>query len=280
MASVDRILKSLDRLPALPLAVTQLIGNLCGGADDPNAEPTERIVMSDSALSTAVLRLANSAAYGFQVPANSIAESLQRIGENQLLKIALSHASQETLGGPLEEYGLDAGDSWLGALAGALAAEEIAKTTRLADPNVAFTAGLLRDIGKLAMGMVVTPIEVQELMCVGAGDVMQREQQAFGFDHAQVGAALGRSWGLPVEVLHSIRFHHAAPTGDLADPLFDIVHCGDGLAMMLGYGVGYDGLAYNLGPDSQRLLGLDQERLESLLVKVRLRLREFLTEED
>ena len=109
---------------------------------------------------------------------------------------------------------------------------------------------------------------------------MRREQKAFGFDHAQVGAALARSWGLPVELLHSIRFHHAAPKDDLSNPLYDIVHCGDGLAMMLGYGVGYDGLSYSLGPDSKRLLGLDQGRLESLLVKVRLRLREFLTEED
>jgi len=280
MASVDQLLKNLDHLPALPLAVTQLIGNLCSAKDDPKAEPTERIVMRDSALATAVLRLANSAVLGFQVPANTISESLNRIGENQLLKIALSHASQGTLGEPVVGYGLEEGDAWLGALAGALAAEEIAKVTRLADPNLAFTAGLLRDIGKLAMGLVVTPEEVEELMCVGATDVMRREQRAFGFDHAQIGAALGRSWGLPTELLHAIRFHHAVPNGDLGDPLYDIVHCGDGLAMMLGYGVGYDGLAYNMSPESRALLGFNQARLESLLVKVRLRLREFLTFDD
>jgi len=279
MASVDQILKSLDHLPALPIAVTQLITNLMGAGDDPSAEPTSKIVMRDSALSTAVLRVANSAAMGFQMPAVSITEALSRVGENQLLKIALAHASQAALGGAVEEYGLEEGEAWLGALAGAFAAEEIAKSTKKCDPNVAFTAGLLRDIGKLAMGLVVPPNELTELLLAGKDDVVERERRALGFDHAQIGAALGRSWGLPESLLNAIRFHHEPPTDDLADPLFDTVHCADCLAMMLGYGVGFDGLAYNISPESRELLSIDQPTLEDLLVAVRLRMNEFLADQ-
>ena len=279
MASVDQILKSLDHLPALPIAVTQLITNLMGAGDDPSSEPTSKIVMRDSALSTAVLRVANSAAMGFQMPATSITEALSRVGENQLLKIALAHASQAALGGAVDEYGLEEGEAWLGALAGAFAAEEIAKSTRQCDPNVAFTAGLLRDIGKLAMGLVVSPEELTTLLLSGEDDVVERERKALGFDHAQIGAALGRSWGLPESLLNAIRFHHSPPTDELADPLFDTVHCADCMAMMLGYGVGFDGLAYNLSPDSQELLAIDQPALEDLLVAVRLRMNEFLADQ-
>lgn len=278
MASVDQILKSLDHLPAIPTAVTQLISNLMGAGDDPSAEPTSKIVMRDSALSTAVLRVANSAAMGFQMPAASITEALSRVGENQLLKIALAHASQAALGGPVEEYGLEEGDAWLGALAGAFAAEEIARETRKGDPNVAFTAALLRDIGKLAMGLAVSGDELTELLITGEGDVVERERRTLGFDHAQIGAALGRAWGLPDPLLNAIRFHHEPPQGDLEDPLFDIVHCADCMALMLGYGVGLDGLSYNLQAASRELLGIDQPSLEDLLVKVRLRMDEFLAD--
>ena len=281
MATIDELLKTLDRLPAIPVAVTRLIGNLCGDGDDPAAEPTARIVMRDQALSTAVLRVANSAALGFQLPAVTVAEALSRVGENQLLKIALAHASQAALGGPVDEYGLDEGEAWLGALAGALAAEELARVTSACDPNLAFTAGLLRDIGKLAMGLLVPGGEVFEVVSCGDREGTGAERQAWGFDHAQVGAALGRAWGLPDELLHAVRFHHDPPRDpDLAEPLFDVVHCADSLVLMLGYGVGADGLCYHVQPESRAALGLDLAATEEALVATRLRLDEYLTGQD
>lgn len=279
MASVDQLLKNLEKLPAIPVAVTQLISNLCDAEDGPEAEPTSKIVMRDSALSASVLRVANSAALGFQLPASSINDALSRVGENQLLKIALAHASQAALGGPVEEYGLEEGEAWMGALAGALAAEELARVSGLCDPNVAFTAGLLRDIGKLAMGLLVPDGGIDFVLTQGDHEVTEREREAWGFDHTQVGAALGRSWGLPDELVHAIRFHHAPPDDDLDEPLFDVVHCADVLTMLLGYGVGFDGLSYHLKPASKERLQLDQADLEAVLAKVRLRMNEFLVAE-
>ena len=281
MASVDQLLKNLDKLPAIPVAVTQLIGNLCGAEDDPSAEPTARIVMRDQALTAAVLRVANSAALGFQMPAATVAEALSRVGENQLLKIALAHASQAALGGAVEEYGLEEGEAWMGALAGALAAEEIARLTRACDPNLAFTAALLRDIGKLAMGLLIPGAEVFEVISCGELETTEAERQAWGFDHCQVGAALGRSWGLPDPLVHAIRFHHDPPRDeDLSDPLFDVVHCADSLVLMLGYGVGADGLYYHVQSEAHDALGMDRDSTELVLVQARVRLDEYLAGQD
>jgi putative nucleotidyltransferase with HDIG domain len=276
VASVAELLRGLEKLPAIPVAVTQLIANLCGGSDDPGAEPTARIVMRDTALSASVLRVANSAALGFQVPATSISDALSRVGEGALLKIALAHASQEALGGPVEEYGLEEGEAWLGALAGALCAEELARSTGACDPNLAFTAALLRDIGKLAMGLLVPDASLLELLGEGDDPITQRERRAWGFDHCQVGAALGRSWGLPDELINAVRFHHAPPGDDYEEPLFHIVHCADVLTMLLGYGIGHDGLAYQLHPGSRERLGLEQAEVEHVLAVVRGRVGEFL----
>ena len=281
MATIEQILKSLDRLPAIPVSVTQLISKLCAPEDEVGGDTTTDIVMRDSALTADVLRAANSAALGFHVEATSINEALSRVGENQLLKIALAHASHSALGVPIEEYGLEAGDAWLGALAGAFAAEEISKATGQADPNVAFTAGLLRDIGKLAMGLVVPPYELISVLSVDSDqDVITREQAAFGFYHTQVGAALGRSWGLPETLMHSIRFHHDPPSDDYADALYDVVHCGDHLSMLLGYGVGFDGLNYKLHVRASEKLGLDRPMLEDLLANVRIRMEEFIDQKN
>lgn len=281
MATIEQILKSLDRLPAIPVSVTQLIAKLMAPEDEVGGESTADIVSRDSALTTDVLRAANSAALGFKTPATSIMEALSRVGENQLLKIALAHASHSALGVPVEEYGLEQGEAWLGALAGAFAAEEISKATGQADPNVAFTAGLLRDIGKLAMGLVVPPYELIGLLSTDADtDVIEREQAAFGFDHAQVGAALGRSWGLPEELMNSIRFHHSPPTDEYAAPIHDVVHCGDHLALLLGYGVGFDGLNYTLHAEAVEKLGLTRPLLEEILASVRLRMDEFVEQKN
>lgn len=279
MATIEQILKSLDRLPAIPVSVTQLITKLCAPEDEQGGESTAEIVSRDSALTTDVLRAANSAALGFQMPATSIKEALSRVGENHLLKIALAHASHSALGVPVAEYGLEEGDAWLGALAGAFASEEVAKESGQADPNVAFTAGLLRDIGKLAMGLVVPPYELIGILSVdSSADVIEREQEAFGFDHAQVGAALGRSWGLPEELMHSIRFHHHPPTDEYAAPIHDVVHCGDHIALLLGYGVGLDGLNYTLHAQAAEKLGLTRAMLEDILASVRMRMEEFLVQ--
>ena len=278
MGSIDQILNNLDRLPAIPVAVTQLISNLCGSSDDPSKESSAHIVMRDSALTASVLKAANSAAAGFSVPAVSVQEALQRVGENHLLKIALAHASQQALGGEIAEYGLGKGEAWLGALAGALAAEEISKYTHMGDPNVAFTAGLLRDIGKLAMGLVVNPTELKTLLSDSIEDITSRERAEWGFDHAQVGAALGRVWGLPEELLNGIRFHHNPPGDDMAEDLYDIVHCADNLALTLGYGVGNDGLKYSINIESRENLSLDRAAFEDVLVVVRLRMNEFLAD--
>lgn len=278
MASIDEILGKLERLPAIPIAVTQLISNLCDASDDPSKEATAQIVMRDSALTTSVLRAANSAALGFQMPASTVDEALSRVGENALLKIALGHASEAALGGSNEEYGLEEGEAWLGALAGAFAAEAIAKRSQLCDPNLAFTAGLLRDIGKLAMGLVVPRQDLVEVLLAGHPDMITREMNTFGFDHAQVGEALGRSWGMPETLLLAIRYHHEPPAGNDADALYDTVHCADSVAMMLGYGVGLDGLAYKLSAASCELLKLDRPAMEDVLVAVRLRMSDFLAE--
>ncbi|MFT6713627.1 MAG: HD-like signal output (HDOD) protein [Planctomycetota bacterium] len=278
MASIDQILNQLDRLPAIPVAVTQLISNLCGSDDDPAKESTANIVMRDSALTASVLKAANSAAAGFSMPATSVQEALQRVGENHLLKIALAHASQQALGGEVVEYGLGKGEAWLGALAGALAAEEISKYTRKGDPNIAFTAGLLRDIGKLAMGLVVDSKELEALLADSNEDITSREREEWGFDHAQIGAALGRAWGLPEELLNGIRFHHNPPIDDEAEDLYDIVHCADNLALTLGYGVGNDGLKYSINLESRENLALNRAAFEDVLVSVRLRMNEFITD--
>ncbi|MDG1499720.1 MAG: HDOD domain-containing protein [Planctomycetota bacterium] len=276
MAQIDQILNRLDRLPAIPVAVTQLISNLCSSSDDPDKESTAHIVMRDSALTASVLKAANSATAGFSVPAVCVQEALQRVGENHLLKIALAHASQQALGGEIAEYGLGSGEAWLGALVGALAAEEISKYTRKGDPNVAFTAGLLRDIGKLAMGLVVDPAKIGTLLSESIEDITSRERAEWGFDHAQVGAALGRVWGLPDELLNGIRFHHTPPSDDMAEDLYDIVHCADNMALTLGYGVGIDGLKYSINLESRENLSLNRAAFEDILVSVRLRMNNFL----
>ena len=70
----------------------------------------------------------------------------------------------------------------------------------------------------------------------------EAEQEVLGLDHAEVGARMGELWGFPKEIVHAIRYHHAPPSGDQADSVTQVVYLGNVLCLMMGIGVGRQGL--------------------------------------
>lgn len=263
MASMNDIL-SMPRLPAMPATLARAIPILLDPASDWAA--LERIVRQDAALTAAILRLANSALFGTPGKQFDLRPAMTRLGRDALRRFLLEQQISSVVDGDNIAFGLQRGALWRSSLAGALAAEELARQHAFDQPALAFVAALLRDIGKLALnvryGESYTPLIARHAK-FGLSHA-QAERAALGFDHAQLGAALARKWNLPGRVADAIEFHHEPPPpGPRHDPLFDLVHAADAIARWAGVGIGNDGLDYALADHVRQRLQLDRKTTEA-----------------
>ncbi len=272
-SELEERLEEMTDLPAIPEVLARLLEALT----EPHVcvEGLAKILVTDQALCLIVIRTANSVALGGREPAASLRDALTRLGLDALNKLVLAQQSSVLFSRTSEGFGLKPLDAWQGALAGAIAADCLARHAGTCPPSSAFTAGLLRDCGKMVMDALVGSESLSKVL---EGDedksVPEREREAFGFDHAEIGATLARIWQLPEPLTVAIRHHHSPPPGE-EDPLTDIVHCGDMISAQLGYGVGIDGLSYTFHRESHARVGLDLETMYEVLAKVRSELEVY-----
>lgn len=94
------------------------------------------------------------------------------------------------------------------------------------------------------------------------------EAELLGFDHAELGAHIAASWSFPPELEEAIRFHHSPSGATIKPALSHCVHLADAACMMLGIGLGIDGLMYGMDPDSLTTLGITAERLMEIMGEI------------
>jgi putative nucleotidyltransferase with HDIG domain len=262
MASMNDIL-SIDKLPALPAALAQAIPLLLD--PDSNWASIEAVIRRDEALTLAVLRLANSAMYGGSARQYDLRQALARLGRVAVRRCLLEQQVSRIVGDEVAAFDLQRGALWRSALAGAIAAEQLAQEHKFPEPALAFVCALLRDIGKLAIN-VKYGADYLKLISAHATEgrsFTEAEDAALGFNHAQVGAELARRWHLPERVAQAIECHHQPPPeGPGHDVLFDIVHAADLVCRWAGCGVGIDGMNYPLAEHVRLSLSLDRPTAE------------------
>ena len=277
MVSLRERLEKVENLPALPAALGRLLEIL--NDENASSRDVEATIIIDRAIGMAVMRAANSARFGGTTEVGSLKDAITRLGSRNLLHVALAQQSAVFFKDAGLGYGLQEAEAWEGALAGAIAAETLAKTLKFSEPGTAFTAALLRDCGKIAMDHLVGVDQLQSAICglEPTDSLIDLEVREFGFDHAEVGALLAEIWGLPTPLASAIRNHHR-PRADEQDRLADIVYCADMAAAQLGYGVGLDGLHYRVDQAALERVGLDHITMIDLLAEVESRMEQFATD--
>jgi len=202
--TISQILEKMDQMPEPPKASIQAVNML----EDPNvpiAKVAEFISM-DECLTSKLLKLSNSAHYGFSGKVATAKEALMRIGTN-IVKCSLYSSMLEMGGFHPNIFFMEL---WKSALFTAFVAKDVGE--RLGHPRVdlCFTGGLLCDIGQLMMNEFATQIYANLITEVrkGGHDLVQAESQVFGFTHVQVGYKMADVWKLPVIYQNVIRYHH------------------------------------------------------------------------
>lgn len=263
--STQALLGRMKTLPSLPSSLVELYTVV--RRETSGAGELERVIKPDPALTANLLRIANSAYFGCPRQVTSIRQAITMMGTNRVLDVASSAGFAQVIPPHLPGYGLESTAFWVHCSAVAMLGDQLARRSGLAPPELIFTAGLLHDIGKLAIGVFLSRAEddVQTAMTGQKLAMVEAERAVLGTDHAEVGAALADHWKLPKVVGEVCRFHHA-PEGSPAEHqrLVDLVHVANSLAHSLGYGADTGGLARRADHSASERLGITVRQLEQL----------------
>lgn len=261
---VDEVIGRLPSLPQPTLRALQLL-------DDPNytASKLTKIIGVDQSLSGRLLQWANSPYFGLRYKVATLERAIMVLGTRHIRELLMAVSVNEMLNRKMPGYGLERGDLWRHSIAVAAGARWLAQEAKYPQPEQAFIAGLLHDIGKLVLDELLYSNEVwqeewRQLREEGAS-FTDLERWFCGYDHAQLGQRVALQWNLPQPLVEAIAYHHD-PTLATVDPILTHwTHLADSAALMLGISLGFDGLSYQLCQESIEATNFQSLELETLM---------------
>lgn len=230
--SLAAVRDSVRDLPALPAALMALIAIM--EDDDAGVEDLAGCISRDQALVARTLRLANSPFYGRPRRVTSVAGATTVLGLRTLRSVALAAGMTANFRTPACT-GFDFAAFWRHAIGSGLCASALARQANL-DSDLAFTVGLLHDIGSLALASSFSDAYAEVLQHQRESDcpLLEAEHALLGTDHAVLGGLIAEHWRFAPAVVEAIASHHAPQaTVDTGASLADLVHVADNLAHAL-----------------------------------------------
>jgi putative nucleotidyltransferase with HDIG domain len=226
----DELLAALRDLPPLPSVVLELVESL--GHEELSAAQYAAKISRDQALAAKTLRLANSSFYGRGRQVRSVAEAIGVLG----LRTVRGVVTAAGMAGSFRRHpGFDHNAFWRHSIGSALCAQALAGELGRDDADLAFTVGLLHDIGRLALASAFAPAyaEVEQWRRDQDCPDGDAERAVLGIDHAEVGGLIARQWNFAPSIVDAIRQHHA-PAAAAELTLTGIAHVADAIAHALG----------------------------------------------
>ncbi|MBB4844819.1 putative nucleotidyltransferase with HDIG domain [Paucibacter oligotrophus] len=233
---VKEAAESLQRVRELP-SLRGVVLDLLGSLNDPQAdvESVSAKVALDQAITAKLLRLANSPFFGLSRQITSVNDAAAIVGLRSLRNIAVAAALVDAFD-PQRCPAFALRPFWRHAIGVALAAEAMAPLCEL-EAATAFSAGLLHDIGRLALALALPETYSELLQWQQEQDLplLEAEQSRLGLTHCEAGAQLAEQWLLPPQLIRCIALHHQTELRE-PDLLVDLIHLADNLCHALDLG--------------------------------------------
>jgi putative nucleotidyltransferase with HDIG domain len=221
---ISRAIRNLKPIPQIALKLLRMINEDLYEIDDLTDE-----IRKDQVISAKTLQLCNSAMFANKKKIESLEHAVVMLGQHLLLKFVISASINGFFSQCGMGYSLCKGGIFHHAISTAVVAEKLASLTGKISPSLAYTAGLLHDIGKVALDQYLYadfPLfyrrrndEKQNLIEV--------EKNVLGIDHTEVGSDLAHSWSLPESLVETIRYHHMPEKSVQYTTLVHIVYLAD-----------------------------------------------------
>lgn len=251
--TVDDVIKAVRDLPSLPAVVSELLASM--NQDDIDTHALAAKITLDQALTAKTLRLANSSFYGMPAKVTSIQQAISVLGFHAIRTLVTACSVTDSfVPAPGNQFDFHA--FWRHSIASAVCARVLAPHVRI-NPDTAFTAGLLHDLGTLVLASRF-PDDYRRVHahriehdCTTA----PAQLAVFGIDHAAVGSALAAHWKFPPPIQAAVAEHHQ-PGGDGAVALPNLIYLANIVAHALDLSAQEDDQAPPLSLEVWQRLGL------------------------
>ncbi len=266
-SDLGRMVAAIKDLPPMPQVIVRVL-DLLGNPDCKLSELTAAIA-HDPALVARLIKVSNSSLYGGGQTCGSLNQAIVRLGTRTTRSVVVAASTRTLFPNDGSQTGLLGRRLWRHAVESGLAARRVAEFLRRGDPDEAFAAGVLHDLGKLII-LLNLPADAAALYAersAAATDSVASEQSRLGFAHTEVGERLLQSWGMPAELAACARWHHEPDAATTARDLVQVVACGN----LLSHRLGDEATASADDPRAHRLaaitgsLGLDDSARADLL---------------
>jgi len=260
---VTEIMDKVESFPGIPGVAIKLMAML----DDPDssAAQIEEVLRYDAGLTANILRLSNSAYFGMMTQIGSVRQAVVVLGLKRIKQLVLTSCIGAILDKQVAGYDLQPGELWRHSIAVSVAAEGLVAELEMPNGDDIFTASLLHDVGKLVMGEFVQKDMKKIWNAASSGVPFEAaEEMILGTNHAAIGAAILKSWLFPGHIVDAVRWHHNPEDAQERSVIIDVVHVANILSLMIGIGLGSEGLNYQLVPSVTERLGLGTSQVESV----------------
>jgi len=266
MKKIEEIIKGIDRLKPVS-HIGEKIMEITSNPDSSLSDLVD-IVKYDQGITANLLRICNSAYFSFAKEIASVKQAVAYLGIDKVASLVMMGNSADNFREAQEGYDLTEGELWRYSVSSALLAQDLAEKRHLNHVSLVFTAALLKDIGKVILHTYVKDSfeainkEVQDKGLT----FIDAEKEVIGIDHAELGARVAEQWNFSPAMVHIIRNHHHPENASDGDLTIPIVYLADCICMMMGRGVGSDGLAYRYYQDAVDRLNFSDIDLQKTMV--------------
>ena len=262
-----KIYSKIDELPTIPAQLPKLLYLVENS--ETNTSDLSDMISRDLAMTSKILKVANSAYYGFQKKVSDLDRAVPLLGFNMVKSLALSIGIINSLPSERKNQGFSREGLWIHSLAVATLMEELNRRLNKRDKSeYVFIIGLLHDIGKIVLDQFFNELFQQALEEVresGKSKLYVAERRVIGVDHGEIGDMLLTRWNFPDVISNPIAVHHQAgvPEGTNVNDAA-MLRIADALSQGFGLGEEETSIPPEINKDDLEVLKMKDEELEDL----------------
>jgi putative nucleotidyltransferase with HDIG domain len=221
--AIGRVMEGIQPIPQVVMKVLRMIGE-----DAYDFKDIANEICNDQVICARTLKICNSALYAKAKRIDSIDHALVYLGQELFAKLVISSYIKDLLQHHNQGYSLCMGGIYHHAVGTAIITEKLARLTQRISPSLAYTAGLLHDIGKVVLDQYISsalPLFYRELQ--NEVDFLELEKKHLGVSHNEVGSQLAEKWSFPESLVDTILHHHYPENATQHPELTHMVYIAD-----------------------------------------------------